>query len=105
MIKLKSELICILHQEFPIDYLINSNNSNLTSDKNSKMTCNVSSNIHGAIKKNNINNQKGNISRNSKNISKINIIGNNNDNLIISSKKKMDFKSNFLAKKLVVFTT
>ena len=30
----------------------NSNNSNLTSDKNSRMICNLSSNIHGAIKKN-----------------------------------------------------
>ena len=70
----------------------NSNNSNLTSEKNSKLLCNVSSNIHGAIKKNNIvNNPKGNILKNSKNISKISI-NNNNGNISISSKKHIDLK-------------
>ena len=65
----------------------------MTSDKNSKMTCNASSNIHSAIKKNNVvNNQKGNISRNSKNISKISNVNNNNANVSISSKKPINFK-------------
>ena len=54
------------------------------------MQCNIPSNIHGTIKKNNQN--KGNILRNPKNISKISII-NNNANISMSSKKKIEIKN------------
>ena len=56
------------------------------------MTCNASSNIHSAMKRNNvINNQKGNVSRNSKINSKISNVNNKNSNMSISSKKQINF--------------
>jgi len=68
------------------------NNSNFTLDRKSQLKCNVSSNIHNSMKKNNVvNNQKGNLSKNFKNISKIKIV-NNYFKASITSKKPLDLK-------------